>query len=65
MCRLCDEGHPQDHEDGGHRWQSRRGFLKASSAGATAAGAMAMFHAPEAQADDGPPSTAAAPAGAC
>jgi 5-methylthioadenosine/S-adenosylhomocysteine deaminase len=50
MCRLCDEGKPQNHETGDHRWDSRRGFLKAGSAGAAAASAMAMFHTPEAQA---------------
>jgi len=50
MCRLCEEGHPQAHEPAEHRWDSRRGFLKAGSAGAAAAGAMALFHAPEAQA---------------
>jgi 5-methylthioadenosine/S-adenosylhomocysteine deaminase len=50
MCRLCDEGQPQPHEQGEHRWDSRRGFLKAGSAGAAAAGAMALFQAPEARA---------------
>jgi len=50
MCRLCDEGKPQNHATGEHRWDSRRGFLKAGSAGAAAAGAMAMFHTPEARA---------------
>jgi 5-methylthioadenosine/S-adenosylhomocysteine deaminase len=35
MCKLCDAGHPQSH-----RWDSRRGFLKASAA---AGGAMALF----------------------
>ena len=52
MCRLCDEGQPQDHDEHEHRWNSRRGFLKAGSAGAAAAGAMALFHAPEAEAHD-------------
>jgi len=33
MCRLCDEGRPQRH------WDSRRGFLKATAAAATVAGA--------------------------
>ena len=32
MCKLCDEGQPQDHGADEHRWNSRRGFLKASSA---------------------------------
>ena len=50
MCRLCDEGQLQTHDEGEHRWNSRRGFLKAGSAGAAAAGAMALFHTPEAQA---------------
>jgi 5-methylthioadenosine/S-adenosylhomocysteine deaminase len=35
MCKLCDAGRPQNH-----RWDSRRGFLKASAA---AGGAMALF----------------------
>ena len=50
MCRLCEEGQPQAHEPAEHRWDSRRGFLKAGSAGAAVAGAMALFQAPEAQA---------------
>ena len=50
MCRLCDEGQLQTHDEGEHRWNSRRGFLKAGSAGAAAAGAMALFQTPEAQA---------------
>jgi len=39
MCRLCDEGRPQRH------WDSRRGFLKATAAAATMAGAggLALF----------------------
>ncbi len=53
MCRLCDEGKPQDHASSNeHRWNSRRGFLKAGGAGTVAAGAMAMFHAPAAEAND-------------
>jgi len=53
MCRLCDEGKPQDHASSNEqRWNSRRGFLKAGSAGTVAAGAMAMFHGPAAEAHD-------------
>jgi cytosine/adenosine deaminase-related metal-dependent hydrolase len=53
MCRLCDEGRPQDHAPGnGSRWNSRRGFLKAGGAGTVAAGAMTMFQAPAAEAHD-------------
>lgn len=55
MCKLCNEGFPQDHaadDTGGRRWNSRRGFLKASSATAAAAGAMALLNTPEAQARD-------------
>jgi cytosine/adenosine deaminase-related metal-dependent hydrolase len=45
MCKLCDEGRPQNHGDDGKPWNPRRGFLKASAvAGATgAAGAMGLF----------------------
>ena len=55
MCKLCDQGQPQFHEDNGGRqdgaaWNPRRGFLKASAA-AGAGGAMAMFANP-AQADE-------------
>ena len=50
MCRLCEQGQPQKHDMGDRRWDSRRGFLKAGGAGAAAAGAMALFHTPEAQA---------------
>jgi len=44
MCRLCDQGQPQahDNDDGGRAWNPRRGFLKAGAA-AGGAGAMAMF----------------------
>ena len=42
MCKLCDAGQPQAHDqpdtEAAHRWNSRRGFLKASGA-AGAAGA--------------------------
>ena len=56
MCKLCDEGKPQDHgTDGadGQRWNSRRGFLKASGATAAAAGGLALFQASAATADEG------------
>jgi cytosine/adenosine deaminase-related metal-dependent hydrolase len=50
MCRLCDEGRPQNH------FASRRNFLKGTAAfGATAAG-LNLFAARPAAADDGPPS---------
>ena len=59
MCRLCDQGQPQSHDndDGrldGAAWNPRRGFLKASAAAgvAGAGGAMALFANPT-QADDG------------
>src|SRR6478672_8487165 len=51
MCKLCDDGRPQNHEaDEARHWNPRRGFLKASAA-AGATGAMAMF-AGRARADD-------------
>jgi cytosine/adenosine deaminase-related metal-dependent hydrolase len=59
MCRLCDQGQPQAHlpSDDDHRWNPRRGFLKAGAAAGTA-GAMGLF-AGSAQArrddDDGAP----------
>jgi len=43
MCRLCEQGVPQNHdvaEDRGRRWNPRRGFLKS---GAAAAGGLALF----------------------
>ena len=47
MCRLCDEGRPQQH------WNSRRGFLKAAAAaGVTGSGAMGLFAPTLARADD-------------
>jgi 5-methylthioadenosine/S-adenosylhomocysteine deaminase len=42
MCRLCEQGQPQRHDDDARPWHPRRGFLKASAA-AGAAGGMAMF----------------------
>ncbi|MES2957138.1 MAG: amidohydrolase family protein, partial [Pseudomonadota bacterium] len=55
MCKLCDAGQPQDHGADDHRWNSRRGFLKATGAGgaAAAAGGMAMFNARPADASEG------------
>ena len=44
MCKLCDEGHPQDH--------SRRDFLKVSAAGSAAAG-LGLFATRPAEAHDG------------
>ncbi|MCW5632593.1 MAG: amidohydrolase family protein [Rubrivivax sp.] len=50
MCKLCDQGLPQRHDDEASparpepRWDARRGFLKATAAaGTAAAGAMALF----------------------
>jgi cytosine/adenosine deaminase-related metal-dependent hydrolase len=50
MCKLCDEGHPQDH--------SRRDFLKVSAAGGAAAAGLGLFATKAAQAhndEGGPP----------
>ncbi len=55
MCKLCDEGRPQNHSDGNDsepRWNPRRGFLKAAGAGSAAVGGLAMFSPREAQAHD-------------
>ena len=49
MCRLCEEGRPQNH------FASRRNFLKGTAAGAAAAG-LNLFAARPAAADNGPPS---------
>ena len=41
MCRLCDQGQPQlhdDNDDDSTRWNPRRGFLKAGAAAGTAGG---------------------------
>jgi 5-methylthioadenosine/S-adenosylhomocysteine deaminase len=54
MCKLCDEGTPQDHRPEGQRWNPRRGFLKAGSA-AAAAGGLALFNAPPASAQEREP----------
>jgi cytosine/adenosine deaminase-related metal-dependent hydrolase len=48
MCKLCDEGRPQEHNASLH--ESRRDFLKISTATAAAAG-LNLFSAP-ARADD-------------
>jgi len=51
MCKLCDEGKPQDHRTASS--DSRRDFIKASAAAAAAAGAMNLFTPRTALADDG------------
>ncbi len=64
MCTLCDEGKPQDHGDSTERSQlGRRGFLKASTAGAAAAAGMSLFSAPPALANEAgePPRDAGRP----
>jgi 5-methylthioadenosine/S-adenosylhomocysteine deaminase len=52
VCKLCDQGKPQDHSQLG-----RRDFLKASSLTAAAAAGMSLFNARPARAsdDDDPP----------
>jgi cytosine/adenosine deaminase-related metal-dependent hydrolase len=51
MCKLCDEGYPQDHADSPR--ESRRDFLKASTAiGAGAAGGLGLFASRPAAAHD-------------
>ncbi len=47
MCRLCDEGNPQDHH------VSRRNFLKATTATGVAAAGLNLFAARPAAADGG------------
>src|SRR3979490_1876214 len=56
MCKLCDEGKPQDHAGS---QLGRRDFLKASTATAAAAAGMSLFAARPAAAhdDDGPEDT--------
>jgi 5-methylthioadenosine/S-adenosylhomocysteine deaminase len=54
VCKLCDQGKPQNHAS----QLGRRDFLKASTAAAAAAaGGASLFNAPPARADDdeGPP----------
>ena len=62
MCRLCDEGKPQNHDDEDKPEDhsgSRRDFLKTAAAGAAAAGAGLFATRPAAAHDDddrrGPP----------
>jgi hypothetical protein len=71
MCRLCDAGQPQDHtaadDTAAHRWDSRRGFLKAAAGGtAGAAGAVSILAPRQAQAaGEGPPEHAGRPGRRC
>ncbi len=50
MCKLCDEGKPQDHSAS---QLGRRDFLKASTAAAAGAAGMSLFAARPAAAHDG------------
>src|SRR5437764_13687825 len=50
MCRLCDEGKPQDHAGA---WHGRRDSLWASTATSASAAGMSLFAARPARADDG------------
>jgi cytosine/adenosine deaminase-related metal-dependent hydrolase len=50
MCRLCDEGKPQDH---GSQQLGRRDFLKVSTAAAAATAGAGLFAARPAAAHDG------------
>jgi cytosine/adenosine deaminase-related metal-dependent hydrolase len=60
MCKLCDEGQPQDH--GGSLGASRRDFLKASTATGAAAAGLGLFAAAPAAADsDNAPSDSGRP----
>jgi cytosine/adenosine deaminase-related metal-dependent hydrolase len=61
MCKLCDEGKPQDHT--GPLRDSRRDFLKVSTATAIAATGVNFLSAPVAasQAKDDPPSDSGKP----
>jgi 5-methylthioadenosine/S-adenosylhomocysteine deaminase len=60
MCKLCDEGKPQDHAGS---QLGRRDFLKASTATAAAAAGMSLFAARPAAAlvDDVPPGDSGRP----
>jgi len=51
MCTMCDEGRPQDHTDSPN--DSRREFLKASTATAIAAAGLGVLAAGPAAADSG------------
>ena len=53
MCRLCDEGTPQDHT--GSLRDSRRDFLKTAAAAGVAAAGLNLFAARPAAADGGDP----------
>jgi 5-methylthioadenosine/S-adenosylhomocysteine deaminase len=61
MCKLCDEGKPQDHT--GPLRDSRRDFLKVSTATAIAAAGVNFLSAPAAasQAKDDPPGDSGEP----
>ena len=61
MCKLCDEGRPQDHTDSLR--DSRRDFLKVSTATAIAASGANFLSTPAAaaQAKDDPPSDSGKP----
>src|SRR5436309_9557361 len=65
MCKLCDEGKPQDHTSSmsGSIRDSRRDFLKASSVTAVAAAGLNLFAAPPAaaQATDQAPTDSGKP----
>jgi 5-methylthioadenosine/S-adenosylhomocysteine deaminase len=50
MCKLCDQGQLQNHDDDSKRWNPRRGFLKASMA--TGAAAATGLFANAAKADN-------------
>jgi 5-methylthioadenosine/S-adenosylhomocysteine deaminase len=54
MCKLCDEGRPQNHFE--HHFGSRRKFLKAAAATGVAASSLNLFAPRPARADfdDGP-----------
>src|SRR5689334_1246366 len=58
MCRMCDEGKPQDHSTAPHA--SRRDFLKVSTATAAAA-TVGLFDAPRAAAQGNSQANADAP----
>src|SRR6266850_2438372 len=53
MCRLCDEGKPQDHTGSVH--DSRRDFLKTAAVTGVAAAGLNLFAARPAAADNGEP----------
>ncbi len=52
MCKLCNEGMPQDHGAESHPWNSRRGFMKAAASGGVAAGGLGLFAGSAAARDD-------------